>query len=101
MHGNNPAIIQTNITRAVDPDKQGTVSGWGTNTMSLSQTMSPLISTYFLQIGGIFIGFIYLDSYQLIGYFGALIGVILLIVILIDYKIHPNLLMKSVKDESE
>ena len=91
----NPALIQTNITRAVDPDKQGTASGWGTNTMSLSQSISPLLSTYFLQIGGISIGFIYLDSYQLIGYFGALVGVVLMTVILIDFKLHPNLISKS------
>jgi MFS family permease len=84
-------IISSNITKAVGPDKQGTISGWTTNVQSISQTVSPLISTSFLQIGGLFLGFIFLNSYQLIGFTIVILAVLLLIIAFIDIKKHPKL----------
>jgi MFS family permease len=96
-------LISSNITKAVGPDKQGTISGWTTNIQSISQTTSPIISTSFLQIGGLTIGFMFLNSYQLIGFTNVILSVILLIIAYIDIKKHPNLyayekLMKKMKE---
>ncbi len=84
-------IISSNITKAVGPDKQGTISGWTTNVQSISQTVSPLISTSFLQIGELTLGFIFLTSYQLIGFTIVILALLLLIVAFIDVKKHPKL----------
>ena len=84
-------LISSNITKAVGPDKQGAISGWTTNIQSISQTVSPIISTSFLQIGGLTLGFIFLNSYQLIGFTIVIISAILLIIAFIDVKKHPKL----------
>ncbi len=84
-------LISSNITKAVGPAKQGAISGWSTNLRSISQTTSPLISTGFLQIGGLTIGLIFFDSYQLIGFTIAILSMILLVVAYIDVKKHPRL----------
>ena len=84
-------LISSNITKAVGPDKQGAISGWTTNIQSISQTVSPIISTGFLQIGGLTLGFIFLNSYQLIGFTIVIISAILLIIAFIDVKKHPRL----------
>jgi DHA1 family tetracycline resistance protein-like MFS transporter len=84
-------LISSNITKAVGPAKQGELSGWSTNIRSISQTTSPLISTGFLQIGGLTIGLIFFDSYQLIGFTIAILSMILLVIAYIDVKKHPRL----------
>lgn len=84
-------LISSNITKAVGPAKQGTISGWTTNVQSISQTISPLIATAYLQLGGVFLGFIYLNSYQLIGFTNIILAVILFLVAYIDVENHPNL----------
>ncbi|MBY8992177.1 MAG: hypothetical protein KGD58_15640, partial [Candidatus Lokiarchaeota archaeon] len=62
-----------------------------TNVQSISQTISPLIATAYLQLGGVFLGFIYLNSYQLIGFTNIILAVILFLVAYIDVENHPNL----------
>ncbi len=84
-------LISSNITKAVGPDKQGTISGWTTNVQSISQTVSPLISTGFLQIGGLTFGLIFINAYQLIGFTIVILAVILLTIAFIDVKKHPRL----------
>ncbi|MHA1930990.1 MAG: MFS transporter [Promethearchaeota archaeon] len=84
-------LISSNITKAVGPANQGALSGWSTNIRSISQTTSPLISTGFLQIGGLTIGLIFFDSYQLIGFTIAILSMILLVIAYIDVKKHPRL----------
>ncbi len=84
-------LISSNITKAVGPDKQGAISGWTTNIQSISQTVSPIISTSFLQIGGLTLGFIFLNSYQLIGFTIVIISAFLLVIAFIDVKKHPKL----------
>lgn len=84
-------LITSNITKAVGPAKQGTISGWTTNIQSISQTISPLIATWFLQLGGFTIGFMFLNSYQLIGFTNVILSIILLSIAYIDVKKHPKL----------
>ena len=96
-------LISSNITKAVGPDKQGTISGWTTNIQSISQTVSPIISTSFLQIGGLTIGLLFFNSYQLIGFTNVILAAVLLTVAAIDVKKHPQLyawekLIKKRKD---
>jgi len=94
-----PPLIQTNLSRAVDADQQGSVSGWATNFQSIAQIIAPLIATWYLQINGISFGFLYLDSYQLIGYTAVIIGIVIVIILLIDFKMHPKLYAKEVRSE--
>ncbi|KKL28002.1 hypothetical protein LCGC14_2379500, partial [marine sediment metagenome] len=83
-------LILSNITKAVGPEKQGAISGWTTNIQGISQTISPLISTGFLEIGNLAIG-LFLLSYQLIGLVIMILAIALLIVAYIDVKKHPRL----------
>lgn len=84
-------LISANITKAVGPDKQGEVSGYTTTIQAISQTVNPLISTGFLEIGGIFLGIFYLTSYELIGFTIVLVAVLLFFIVYIDVKLHPKL----------
>jgi DHA1 family tetracycline resistance protein-like MFS transporter len=84
-------LLQSNVTKTVDQDKQGTVSGWSTNVQSFSQITAPLISTGYLQIGGITIVMLLFDSYFLIGLTAALLAIVLIITVFIDLKKHPYL----------
>ena len=84
-------LISSNITKAVGPDKQGALGGWTTNISAVSQTVSPLISTGFLQLGSLTIGFIYFNSYQLIGFINVILGIFLVSMVFLDIKHHPYL----------
>lgn len=84
-------LISSNITKAVGPAKQGTISGWTTNIQSISQTISPLIAAWFLEIGGIIIISIFLNSYQLIGLINVFLSITLFLIAYIDVKKHPSL----------
>ncbi|MFX0081813.1 MAG: MFS transporter [Candidatus Hodarchaeota archaeon] len=84
-------LISTNITKAVSPNRQGEVSGLAFNLRSFAQVVAPLISTSFLQMGGLTIAFIHLDSYELIGFLNVILAIILLIIGYLDIKNHPNL----------
>jgi len=86
-----PSLIQSNITKAVDSDKQGLVSGMTTNIQSIAQIISPLIATGFIEIGGLTIGMIFFDPYELIGYLSAILGIILFVVLFFDLKRHSYL----------
>ena len=86
-----PSLIQTNITKAVDADKQGVVSGMTTNIQSIAQIISPLIATGFIEIGGITMGMIFLNPYELIGYLSAILGIGLFVILFFDLKRHSYL----------
>jgi len=86
----NPLIL-SNITKSVEADRQGLASGWSTNVQSLAQSSIPIVSTGFLQIGSLNLGFISLNQYELIGFTTAFITIILIIIALIDLKLHPDL----------
>lgn len=84
-------LITSNMTKAVGLDKQGELSGWSTNLQAFSQTIAPLISTGFLQLGGLTIGLIFLDAYYLIGFTNVILAVLLLFIGYQDIKHHPKL----------
>jgi DHA1 family tetracycline resistance protein-like MFS transporter len=84
-------LITSNMTKAVGLNKQGELSGWSTNFQAVAQTIAPLIATSFLQIGGLAIGFIYLDSYHLIGFTTMILALLLFIIGYLDIKKHPKL----------
>ncbi|MHA1509928.1 MAG: MFS transporter [Promethearchaeota archaeon] len=86
-----PSLIQSNITKAVDADKQGVVSGMTTNIQSIAQIISPLVATGFIEIGGITLGMIFLDPYELIGYLSAILGIGLFVILFFDLKRHSYL----------
>ena len=86
-----PSLIQSNITKAVDADKQGVVSGMTTNVQSIAQIIAPLIATGFIQIGGLSIGAIFLNQYELIGYLAVILGIGLFISLYFDLKRHTYL----------
>jgi multidrug resistance protein len=90
MASMNP-LITSNITKAVEENKQGVVSGWSTNIQSISQTISPLISTGYLQLGFLVIFSITLDSYQLIGFTAAFLGILLILIAFYDVQKHSYL----------
>ena len=82
-------LITSNMTKAVGLDKQGELSGWSSNLQAFSQTIAPLISTGFLQLGGLTIGLIF--SYFLIGFTNVVLAIILLLIGYIDIMRHPKL----------
>ncbi|MHA2399297.1 MAG: MFS transporter [Promethearchaeota archaeon] len=84
-------LISTNITKAIGPDKQGALSGWTTNISAISQIISPIIAASFLEIGGVAIGFIFINSYQLIGLINVLLGSILILIVFLDIRHYPYL----------
>ena len=86
-------LISANIAKAVDPLKQGTISGWAVNLQSFSQIIAPLISTGFLELGGLRISSIALNSYQLIGFTNVIFALTLFIIGYTDLKVHPRLYM--------
>ncbi|MFW9784191.1 MAG: MFS transporter, partial [Candidatus Heimdallarchaeota archaeon] len=84
-------LISANIAKAVDPLKQGTISGWAVNLQSFSQILAPLISTGFLEVGGLRILALNLNPYQLIGFTNVIFALILFTIGYIDLSIHPKL----------
>ena len=86
-----PSLIQSNITKAVDADNQGLVSGLTTTTQSIAQIISPLVATGFIEIGGLTIGMIFLNQYELIGYLAVILGVALFIILYFDLRKHSYL----------
>lgn len=84
-------LISANIAKAVDPLKQGTISGWAVNLQSFSQILAPLISTGFLEVGGLRIIALSLNPYQLIGFTNVIFALILFTIGYIDLTIHPKL----------
>ncbi|TXT56268.1 MAG: Tetracycline resistance protein, class C [Promethearchaeota archaeon] len=98
MASMNP-LITSNITKAVEENKQGVVSGWSTNIQSISQTISPLISTGYLQLSFLVIFSITLDSYQLIGFTAAFLGILLIVIAFYDVQKHSYLYEHENDDE--
>ncbi len=88
-------IIMTNISRSVEEDQQGLVSGYGTNMQSIAQISAPLIAYAYLDLSVVFLLGIALDAYFLIGITGALILVSLLLITLYDMKKYPEVFMEK------
>jgi len=84
-------LIQSNITKAVDPDRQGKISGYGTNIQSIAQTTAPLVSTWYLEIFSLTIGIFYFNAYELIGFTAMFLAIMLAIIGFYDVLSHKHL----------
>ena len=86
--GNNFArpIVRSNLTRAVAEDQQGLISGYSTTASSIARIIAPLISTGWLQIGGLTLGGYALNEFVMIAATGALVGVLFLLLFVVDLK---------------
>lgn len=91
------SIIQTNLSKSVNEDKQGIVSGWATNMFSIGQIIAPLLGYWYLDIGEIMIVGLAIDAYFLIGITCTFFSLILLILVLIDIKKNKNFLWSREK----
>ena len=77
-------VVRSRLTKAVKPSQQGAISGYSTTVRSLAQTVAPLITTGWLQIGVLNMGRISLDYNQLIGISGVLVVVMLAVLAFLD-----------------
>ncbi len=80
----------SNLTKAVEEDQQGLVSGLNSNMYSISQITAPLIGYWFLDIGTLTIIEWTFDAYFLMGMTCAFTIVVLLVFIIIDMQKYPE-----------
>ncbi len=88
----------TNLSKPVEEDDQGLVSGYASNMFSVGQIISPLIAYFYLDIVQISIGTIVIDAYFMIGW--TCLAVILLMFAIIAYDMKKNpqdFLQKEIK----
>ncbi|MHA1845612.1 MAG: MFS transporter, partial [Promethearchaeota archaeon] len=83
-------IIFTNLSKGVEEDEQGVVSGWASNMFSISQIISPIIGYWYLDIQQVELGGYILDAYFLMALTCTLAICILTVLILFDLKNHPE-----------
>jgi multidrug resistance protein len=95
------SIILTNLSKTVDDDNQGLVSGYSANMQSIGQIIAPLIAYWYLEILFLPIMGINLDAYFLIGITCIFITLILLILILFDIKKHPEVFAIKIIEAEE
>jgi len=79
-------ILSANLTRAVDEDKQGLVSGYSTTVNSVARAIAPLVSTGWLQLGGLKLGSLFIDQYRMIAATGLAAGLMFLAIYLVDQR---------------
>jgi len=89
------SILMTNLSKAVDEDKQGLVSGYAVNMMSIAQIIAPLLAYWYLEIYMVSYMGINFDAYFLIGITCVFTIIILLILVLVDMKIFPEVFAKG------
>jgi len=77
-------VVRSRLTKAVKPSQQGAISGYSTTVRSLAQTVAPLITTGWLQIGVLKMGRFSLDYNQLIGVSGVLVVFMLTVLAFLD-----------------
>ena len=95
------SILMTNLSKAVDEDKQGLVSGYAVNMMSIAQIIAPLLAYWYLEIWMVsYIGFNF-DAYFLIGITCVFTILILLILVFVDMKTYPEVFAKGEIDAEE
>jgi DHA1 family tetracycline resistance protein-like MFS transporter len=89
------SILMTNLSKAVDEDKQGLVSGYAVNMMSIAQIIAPLLAYWYLEIWMVsYMGFDF-NAYSLIGLTCVFSIIILLILVLDDMKTNPEVFAKG------
>ena len=83
-------ISQAALSKAVDEDKQGLVSGYATNVQSIAQIVAPIIAYSYLEVMTFSIFGLTLDAYFFIGITCALSLTVLLILAIVDVKEHSK-----------
>jgi MFS family permease len=79
-------ILSANLTRAVDEDRQGLVSGYSTTVNSIARAIAPLISTGWLQLGGLTLGSLFINQYFMIAVTGLAAGLLFLLMYIVDQR---------------
>jgi len=87
--GNNFArpIVSSNISRAVDEDQQGLISGYSITVQSLSRAAAPLVTTSWLELGGLTMGSVFLSRFQMISITGIAGCLLFLALFVVDTRI--------------
>ncbi len=83
-------VMQSNLTKAAHESRQGEANGWGSTMQGLAQTIAPIVSTSYLQVGYLVVFGMAIQSYYLIGWTIALIFLGLLVTSIIDVKKYPK-----------
>jgi DHA1 family tetracycline resistance protein-like MFS transporter len=79
-------ILSANLTRAVDEDRQGLVSGYSTTVNSIARIIAPLVSTGWLKLGGLTVGSLFVNKYYMIAATGFTAGLLFLLMYLVDQR---------------
>ncbi|MCW4012202.1 MAG: MFS transporter [Candidatus Bathyarchaeota archaeon] len=79
-------VLTSNLSRSVEADKQGTISGYSTTVNSLGRSVSPLIATGWLQLGGLTLLGLHINQYYMIAASGILFGLVLLSLYFTDQR---------------
>ena len=79
-------VLTSNLSRSVEADKQGIISGYSTTVNSLGRSVSPLIATGWLQLGGLTLLGLHINQYYMIAASGILFGVVLLGLYFVDQR---------------
>jgi MFS family permease len=89
------ALLMTNLTKSVEEDKQGEVSGYATNMQAIGQITAPLVAYFYLEIWLISVLGLNFDAYFLIGITCAMASFILLLLVFYDMKKYPEVFIKA------
>ena len=79
-------ILTSNLSRSVEADKQGAISGYATTVQSLGRSISPLVATGWLQLGGLTLLGLHINQYYMIAGSGILFGLVLLSLYFVDQR---------------
>jgi MFS family permease len=85
----------TNLSKSIDEDNQGLVSGYAANMQSIAQIIAPLLAYWYLEIWSIELMGITLDAYFMIGFTCVAIMLSLISLALFDIKSNPELFKKG------
>ena len=92
-------VVRSRLARAVKPSQQGVISGYSTTVRSLAQTVAPLITTGWLQIGVLKMGGLSLDYNQLIGISGVLFVAMLAVLVFLDREADEPVHFENLNDQ--
>jgi DHA1 family tetracycline resistance protein-like MFS transporter len=83
-------MLKANLTKTVDRSKQGEIGGWTTTVQSLAQSIVPVISTGFLEIGQLVLLGVVVEPYTLIGMFSIALLTVLGLILFKDARKDPG-----------
>ncbi len=83
-------ILKANLTKTADRSNQGEIGGWTTTVQSLAQSIVPVISTGFLEIGQLVLLGVVVEPYTLIGMFSIALLTVLGVILFKDARKDPG-----------